>query len=219
MHSIVRPSLLLFLAVSGLNAADLPKKAPLSRYTELWTKSPFTAPPKPVDDGPVVNPFEDLALKGVAPIAGGYLITLINKKNPAEAMPPIDTDQPSEFQVLRIEHDPDKALGTVVYLSKGDITGSVTFDEKLSFPKAPIKPPVNKTAQPQPGQVVPPKPPPVPTPPPTPPSASRQPRARVVPGPTSGGQPGGQSGGQSGSRFGGRGSSSGGGSGYQRPGR
>ncbi|KAB2641651.1 MAG: hypothetical protein DVB25_01175 [Verrucomicrobia bacterium] len=196
MHSIIRPGLLLLLVLTGLQAAELPKKAPLSRYTELWTKSPFTAPPKPVEDGPVVNPFADWALKGIAPIAGGYLITLINKKNPAEAVPPIDTDQSSEYQVLRIERNPDKPLGTVVYLSKGAITGSVTFDEKLSAPKPSVaKAPPKMPGQPQmPGQAVPPAAPQVPAP------AVLQPRPRVVPPPTTGAQPGAQPGGRSGGR-------------------
>ncbi len=213
MHSIARSSLLLLVALTGLNAAELPKKAPLSRYSGLWTNSPFTAPPKPVDDGPVINPFEDLVLKGIAPIAGGYLITLINKKNPAETVPPIDTDRPSEYKVLSIERDPDKPLGTVVYLSRGTQTGSVTFDEKLSMPKPAAPKPANK----QPGR------PPVPVPPvaqpapqiPTPAGTpSSRMRSRIVP-PATGTQPGGQSSGRSGGRSGG----TSGGSNYQRPGR
>lgn len=215
MNSIVRPSLLLLFAISGLNAAELPKKAPLSRYAELWTKSPFTNPPPPPADAPLVNPFEDLALKGVAPIAGGYLITLLNKKNPAEAVPPIDTDKPSEFQVLSIERDPDNAMGTVVYLQKGDIKGSVTFDPKLSVPKAPPKqgpkPPGGQKPPGAPIVPAPPAPPIAPTQPPT----SRQPRSRVVPPPAAGGaaQPAGAN--TNSSRGSGRGSSSGG-NGFQR---
>ena len=214
MNSIVRPSLLLLFAVSGLNAAELPKKAPLSRYAELWTKSPFTTTPPPQSGAPEVNPFDDWALKGVAPIAGGYLITLLNKKNPAEAVPPIDTDKPSEFQVLSIERDPDNALGTVVYLQKGDMKGSVTFDPKLSVPKAPPKQGPKPPGVPKPpGPVVPAPQPVVPAQPP----ASRQPRSRVVPPPAAGGtQPGGA--GNNSSRGGGRGgSSSSGGGGYTRP--
>ena len=213
MNTIALPSLLSLFAVIGLNAAELPKKAPITRYSELWVHSPFTAPPKTVEAGPQEDPFKDLALKGIAPIAGGYLITLINRKNPAEAVPPIDTDQPSEYKVLRIERDPDKALGTVVYLSKGTITGSVTFDEKLSVPKpsvakvAPKKP----GTPPVPGQPVQPVPPQVPTP-----TAAPLIRPRVVPPPTTGTQPGSRFGGSS---SGHSSSSSGGhsGGGYQRP--
>ena len=215
MHSIVRSSLLLLVALTGLNAAELPKKALLSRYSGLWTNSTFTAPPKPVDDGPVINPFEDLVLKGIAPIAGGYLITLINRKNPAEAVPPIDTDHPSEYKVLSIERDPDKPLGTVVYLSRGTQTGSVTFDEKLSMPKLAAPKPVNKQPPGRPQIPVPPVAQPAPQiPTPAGSTPSRQMRSRVV-APTTGSQPGGQSGGRSGGRSGGPT----GGSNYQGPGR
>ncbi|MEI7912842.1 MAG: hypothetical protein WCK77_24720 [Verrucomicrobiota bacterium] len=222
MHSIVRPSLLLLLAISGLNAAELPKKAQLSRYSSLWDNSPFTTKPPPTPTGPVENPFDNWALKGVAPIAGGYLITLINKKNPAEAVPPIDTDRPSEYKVLSIERDPDNALGTVVYLSKGDLKGSVTFDEKLSIPKPPAVKPGHKL----PGQ------PPVPGQPPqlqpqpqpvAPVVDTRQPRARVVPPPATGAQNGGNNGGNNGARTnrigGGRGGSSTGGTSQRSTGR
>lgn len=201
MHSIVRPSLLLLVAITGLNAAELPKKAPLSRYAPLWDSSPFTTKPKPPENAPLVNPFEDLALKGVAPIAGGYLITLINTKNPAEAVPPIDTDRPSKYKVLKIERDADNPLGTVVHLSQGEgpgaIVGTVSFNEKFSTPKTAAPKPGHKLpGQPQsPGQ------PPVAGQPPQPQipgqpinptgAASRQPRARVVPPPPTTGQPSG----------------------------
>ena len=221
MNSIVRPCLLLLLAVTGLNAAELPKKALLSRYTSLWDNSPFTTKPPPTATGPVENPFDNWALKGVAPIAGGYLITLINKKNPAEAVPPIDTDRPSEYKVESVERDPDNPLGTVVYLSKGDLKGSVTFDEKLSIPKPPAAKPGHKLPgqPPTPGQ-----PQAAPAPPVAPTGVDpRQPRARVVPPPTAGAQSAGQGGGQpgaNGSRSGrtsGRGGSTGGGNNFQRP--
>ena len=196
--SLFRSCLIVLLAMSGLDAAELPKKAPLSRYQSLWQNSPFTTPPKQEVGAPLPDVFGDWALKGIAPIGSGYLITLINKKNPAEAVPPIDTDQPSEYQVLRIERDPDKALGTVVYLSKGDITGSVTFDEKLSVPKPTVAKAVPKknagtapTKTPAPQQS---------------PAPVHQPRPRVVvPAPPSGNQPSGRGNGRSGN------------SNYQRP--
>jgi len=132
MNDIVRPSLLLLFAISSLNAAELPKRAFPTRYAPLWENSPFTTKRIPPPEGPALNPFGDWALKGVAPIAGGYLITLLNRKNPAEPVPHIDTDKPSEFQVLSVERDPGNPMGTVVYLQKGDMKGSVTYDAKLS---------------------------------------------------------------------------------------
>ena len=214
MNSIVRPSLLLLFALASLNAAELPKKAMLSRYAPLWDSSPFTTKPPPPPSAPEVNPFEDWALKGVAPIAGGYYITLINKKKPGEAVPPIDTDKPSEFKVLRVERDPDNAFGTTVYLSKGAMTGSVTYDEKLSIPKAPVA----KAGHKLPGQAQIPGQPPLPQIQPVAPSIPpNQMRPRVVPPPTTAApQPatysrGGSRGGSS------SGGSSGSGRSFQRP--
>ncbi|MEI6653453.1 MAG: hypothetical protein WCP45_01685 [Verrucomicrobiota bacterium] len=180
--SLFRSCLIVLLAMSGLDAAELPKKAPLSRYQSLWQNSPFTTPPKQEVGAPLPDVFGDWALKGIAPIGSGYLITLINRKNPAEPVPSIDTDRPSEFTIDRIERNPDKPLDTVVYLSKGTQKGSIRYDEKLST----IKPAAVKPGQHPPGQPpVPGQPPQVKQPtPPNPPGAVRQPRPRVVPPPT-----------------------------------
>jgi len=216
MNSIVRPCVLVLLSIIGLPAAELPKKALLARYTPLWENSPFTTKPKVDPGAPLENPFDNLVLKGVAPIAGGYLITLINKKNPAEAVPPIDTDRPSEYEVVKIDRDPDKPLGTVVTLKKGSQVGTVTYDDKLSAPKPPpAKPGRNLPGKPQvPGQ--PPQVPQAPQPPQPGQAnpaagAARQPRPRAVAPPTSGTQPGAP--GTNATGRGGRGSTGG----YQRP--
>jgi hypothetical protein len=183
--TLTRSSLILLLILSGLGAAELPRKAPLSRYESLSKNSPFTTPPKPAEGAPQVNPFGDWALKGIAPIASGYFITLINRKNPAEAVPPIDTDRPSDITIDRIERNPDKPLGTVVHLSKGIFKGTVAYDEKLSIIKpVAIKPGAHPPGQPQiPGQPGQPNQP-------AQPGAVRQPRSRVVPPPTPGVVPG-----------------------------
>lgn len=133
-------ALLAGATLTRAQGTDVPKKAPLTRYASLWTKSPFTTPPKPVESTPEVNPFEDLALRGIAPLSEGrYLITLINRKNPTE-ITAIDTEKTSEYEIEKIERNPERALGTVVHLRKGSIRGTVEYDEKLSVPKLPPKP-------------------------------------------------------------------------------
>ena len=94
MHSAPR-ILLLALALTGWAAADLPRKAPITKYTGLWTNSPFTSKPPPPEAGPVANPLEDYALAGVSPISGGYRVTLLNKKKPDERIT-VDSDKPKE---------------------------------------------------------------------------------------------------------------------------
>jgi hypothetical protein len=192
MNSPCRISLLLLLAGVGLHAAELPKPAPLTRYSGLWTSSPFTTKPPPPANAPEANIFEDLALKGIAPLAnGGHLITLINRKNPAE-ITTIDTERPaaSDYTFIKVERNSEKALGTIVHLSKNGTPGTVTYDDKLITPKAPVAK--------KPGPNVPGKPPAVagqPVPP-APPNQSGPlhtgGRPRTVPPPTVGAQPGAQ---------------------------
>ena len=167
---------LLLLALTGLAAADLPKKAPISRYTSLWTNSPFTAKPPPPEAGPENNPLDDYSLIGVSPISGsGYRVTLINKKKPEERIT-VESDKPvGGFTILGVTRKPGDPLGTVVRMSSGSMTGTVSFDEKLLAIAAP------KAAPPVPGQAAPPVQPGQQPPPQTAPQ--RQPRPRVVPPP------------------------------------
>lgn len=182
MHSAPR-ILLLSLALIGWATADLPKKAPISRYTGLWTNSPFTSKPPPPDAGPTVNPLEDYALVGVSPIGASptgdsnYRVTLLNKKKPEERVV-VDSDNPkSTFKILKINRKPGDPLGTVVHMSSGAVEGDVSFDEKLLV--LAIAPAAKVNPKAQPGV------PPVPVPQPQiPGQPQRQPRPRVVPPPT-----------------------------------
>jgi hypothetical protein len=166
-------TLLIASALVGWAAADLPRKAPINKYTGLWTNSPFTSKPPPPPPGEVVNPLGDYALGGVSPISSGYRVTLLNKKKPEERIV-VDSDKPSGgFKILAVTRKIGDPLGTVVRMSSGSVTGSVSFDEallKLAPPPAAappanappgVQPPVQPGAQPvQP--------------------ALRQPRPRVV---------------------------------------
>ena len=122
----------LLLALAGLASADLPKKVPLTRYSGLWINSPFTS--KPLDTGPgaTVNPLDDYALIGVSPIGGnGYRVTLINKKKPDERIT-VDSDSAKTgFKILEVVRKSGDPLGTVVRMSSGSMTGTVSFDQKL----------------------------------------------------------------------------------------
>jgi hypothetical protein len=183
----------LFLALSGLAVADLPKKIPLTRYTTLWSNSPFTAKPPPPDAVEAVNPLDDYSLLGVSPIsATGYRVTLINKKQPDERIT-VDSDKSdTSFKILEVIRKSGDPLGTEVRMSSGSMTGKVSFDSKLLVltPAAPPKPVMNPNGQPVPvmangqpapvgqtivnGQPVPNGQTPV----------IRQPRPRVIPPPT-----------------------------------
>jgi hypothetical protein len=184
LKSPLSNSVLLLLALTGLATADLPKKAPISRYTSLWTNSPFTSKPPPPGPGEVADPLGDYALIGVSPITGndGYRVTLINKKKPDERITVDSNKTVGGFKILGVTRKPGDPLGTVVRMSSGSTTGTVAFDEKLLTVVA-AKPP-QAVAPPQiPGQ------PPQPVPPGQV-QPQRQPRPRVVPPPAA--QPGAQ---------------------------
>ena len=174
MHPVLR-LLLIAPVVTGGALADLPRKAPLSKYASLWTDSPFTSKPPPPEQGPEANPLEDYVLGGVSPITGGYRVTLLNKKKPEERII-VDSDKPREgFKILSVTRKAGDPLGTVVRMSSGTLTGTVAFDEKLLTlatpppPQAAAKPQLPPGVQPQPGQPG--------------QQPMRQPRPRVVPPP------------------------------------
>jgi len=140
--------------------ANIPKKQPMDKYTELWTKSPFTSKPPPVTLGETLNPFDDFTLTGIAPIPGGHRITIISKKKP-EIKKVIEPGGSDEFKVVSVNRNPDKALGTTVVLSSGSTQGTVTFEpELITLAAAPVAP-ANPNPQAQTGQ--------------------RSPRPRIVP--------------------------------------
>jgi hypothetical protein len=184
MKPLFRLLLPAVIGLASLPASEIPTTAPRkvnsSQYTLLWTKSPFTTPPPPIVVEPGPGEFDELALRGIAQISPGhYLITLADKKHPEDTQV-IDTERDPEYKVLKVERNPDEALGTVVTLKKGSFTGTVSYDEKISSAPKTATPVVKPGQKPQiPGQ------PPGPTlPQPNLPPGVHQPRMRVVPPPT-----------------------------------
>lgn len=177
MHAFIPSSAVVFLALAGaaVALADLPKKAPLSRYSSLWSNSPFTSKPPPAEAGLAENPLDDYALIGVSPIGGtGYRVTLINKKKPEERIT-VDSDKPSKdgFKIVEVIRKAGDPQGTTVRMNSGSMTGIVAFDAMLLTLAAAPK------AAPQPGQQqIPGQPLPQAVNP-----NQRQPRPRVVPPP------------------------------------
>lgn len=173
-------SILLLAAFASLPThADIPKKAPLVKYSGLWNNSPFTSKPPVVGPAPTVNPFEDFTLTGIAPVPGGYRITVISKKNP-EIKKIIEPGGNSEFKVVSVNRNPQKSLGTTVVLSSGAIQGTVSFEpELITLQAAPAAPQANPNLPPGVN---------LPNQPPQPANpngvvAPRQPRPRIVPPP------------------------------------
>src|SRR5688572_21238865 len=105
MKSPILPAFL-FLALIGVAAADVPKKASPGKYSSLYTNSPFTSKPI-VENGREENPLDDYALLGVSPIGGNrYRVTLISKKKPDERIT-VDSDDPkSGFKIREVIRKP-----------------------------------------------------------------------------------------------------------------
>jgi len=134
--------LLGLLPVLPANANELPRKAPLTKYRELWVNSPFTSrppPPTPPEAPPAVNPLEDYALVGVSSVADGHRVTLINRNDPTERII-VDSTRPNPGQnikILSVDHQRGRPLGTTVRLSMGRSTGTVGFEQALLTLKPP----------------------------------------------------------------------------------
>ena len=159
-------------------SADIPARVPIVKYTGLWTNSPFTSKPEIVNDGPAVNPLDDFTLTGIAPVPGGYRITIISKKNP-ELKKVIEPGVPNEFTVVSVNRNPEKNLGTTVVLSTGSVQGTVSFEQELLTLNAPPAP----QQQPQQAGLPPGVTPAQANVQPENQPAQRQPRPRIVPPP------------------------------------
>ena len=182
--------ILLSSAILQIASAAVPQKAPAVKYTGLYTNSPFTSPPDPVIPGPVQNPLEDYTLSGIAPVPGGYRITIINKKNP-EMKEVIEPGGKSQFKVVSVNRNPGKTLGTTVTLSSalssGNVQGTVSFEpELITLKAAPAAAPPQQQANGLPPGITPAMAGQQANPPNADPNAEavRQPRPRIVPPPT-----------------------------------
>ena len=145
--------MLLWLLLAGWAMADLPRKAPLTKYQHLWQNSPFTT--KPDSDGgpPPPNPLDDYSLLGVSPIEGGHRVTIINKKDPL-VRKFVYSNQPDAnhgFQIISVERDPKDMRATVVHMRSGTQEGTVTYEEQfltLSPPPQTAQPAAQPTVLP-----------------------------------------------------------------------
>lgn len=156
--------LLLLAGLPGVAMAALPGKKEGKTYSHLWNNSPFTER-RLKTENPPPDPFEHLALAGVAPIPGGYRINLLDRRNPGT---PIQLSERPELRIIAVHYSAENLLNTTVRLSLEGTEGVVTFDPKLLKPRPDA---VNATS-----------------PPPSPPAQvpTRQPRVRATESPAKG---------------------------------
>jgi len=139
------------IAAGTAFAAGLPVKPPVTKYRHLSESSPFKIKPV-VESGPrVANPLDDWALGGVSEVEGGYMVTLVNKKNQGETqiikprgtvhsskdeMKWISPGAPGSFKVDKVEFGEKSWKDTIVMVSAGDEKGTMKFDDKQLAPTA-----------------------------------------------------------------------------------
>ncbi len=155
----MKPSVLIILLsvmLGSISFAEVPQKAALQNYSGLWTNSPFTTKPAGPDKTLLINPFDDYSLTGIAPIQGGYRITITNKKSKKKHI--IEPGTPSEFKVISVDRNPEVSLGTTVTLTNGNLQGTVRFEPNLVVLNTPStqKPAENASPTPDPNQPPPP---------------------------------------------------------------
>ncbi len=120
------------VSVVGL-FAEAPRKSPLTKYRQLWEKSLVTVPPPPEvkEQQEVVTPLDDYTLGGYTKTAQGYLVSLINMKNPkdrltlAPGMPGYE-----DYQVLKVESNPLDYTSARVLMKVGNQQKWIGYEEK-----------------------------------------------------------------------------------------
>ena len=138
---------ILLTALSGGAMGGIVEKKPGANYSHLWTNSPFTERKQEIAR-PIANPLEPYALAGVAPVPGGYRVTLLDRRNP-EAR--IALSEQSGFTLISVQYSPQHPLDTTVRLSMNGNEGFVSFDQNLLKP-AGNPSPKDATAAPSAGQ-------------------------------------------------------------------
>jgi len=178
----------ILLLTHTLVLAELPNKRNPMELRSLWENSPFTV--KPAIES-AKNELEDWTLAGVSSnSSGGYMITIVNKKDRSDRRRIHSSGQNSEgnvdgYNILEVAQGGLDYKKTKVKLSIDGQEGWVTYDEKLLAikPAPPIssRPPAQPrptaatssgSQTPQKASIAPPKNTPLP--------ASKRPRIRRV---------------------------------------
>ena len=139
----------LLLAGTTAFAAGPPVKQPVTKYLHLSQNSPFTTKPIIATEAREDTTFEDWALGGVSEVEGGYMVTLVNKKNQGETqvikprgtvhstkdeMKWIDPGAPGSFKVEGVEFGKKSWKDTIVLVSVGGEKGTMKFDDNQLAP-------------------------------------------------------------------------------------
>lgn len=127
--------LVTLLLVGSLAAsAQGPRKEPLNKYSQLWENSLVTEKPDPpvTTKEQAPNQLDDYVLGGWTQTSQGYLVSLINSKNPKDRLT-IAPAMPNKggFQVLDVKRDPFNYKASEVLVQVGSDQKWIGYEEKF----------------------------------------------------------------------------------------
>ena len=167
MKTIAFLTLLLAGTTAFAAPSGAPVKKPVTSYLHLAQNSPFTSKPTTVTETRADTTFDDWTLGGVSEVEGGYMVTLVHKKNQGESqvikprgtvhsmkdeMSWLNPGDPKGFKVEGVTFGKASWKETTVTVSIGGKTGTMKFDEKQLVPAASAAP-VQGRQPGQPGQL------------------------------------------------------------------
>lgn len=143
--------LIILLASAACATAQAPRKDPLTKYRQLWEQSLVTEKPEVVGPGVEKPPSEldDYVLGGWTQSGQGYLVSLINTKDP-KARVAIGPGIPNKrgFQVLDVKRDPSNYMSSQVLVQLDGDKKWIGYEEKfLVIQQPPAAAQQNKAAQ------------------------------------------------------------------------
>ena len=125
---------ILLLVGSVFASAQAPRKNPLTKYRQLWEKSLVTVPPPPPEKEEVekVTELDDYVLGGWSQTSQGYLVSLINSKNPKERIT-IAPGMPNKggYQVVDVKRDPMNYKSSEVLIQVGSDQKWIGYEDKF----------------------------------------------------------------------------------------
>lgn len=125
--------IVLFLTSSVLLFGE-PRKEPITKYRQLWSRSLITIPPTPPEKEAVdeTTPLDDYVLGGYTKLQSGYFVSLINTKDRTDRL----TISPSvpgsgKYSVLKVETNPENFSDVRVLIRVGTQEKWIGYDEKF----------------------------------------------------------------------------------------
>ncbi len=127
-------SLIAILISVTTSGAQAPRKSPLTKYRQLWEKSLVTEKPPPPESNAeeLPNELDDFVLGGWTQTAQGYLVSLINSKNPQNRVT-IAPGMPNSggYQVLEVKRDPLNYKSSQVLIQYGSDKKWIGYEDKF----------------------------------------------------------------------------------------